>query len=126
MADRPVDFEAVSASGDDDGIDVGEDAIPAPLLCIHGCDHRPLADIDDNGEVIEDDDTVARSPGSGGGDGIVEPRKAGLVKVQLSTVDTLLGVTAELKLLAGLLEGLAEACPGLLRGALRLAQTAEA
>src|SRR3990172_4103792 len=62
-ADQPSGFAICGRRlpirlGDDDGVNVGEDAVLS-LLSVEGGDDGPLADIDDDGEAIEHDDAVA-------------------------------------------------------------------
>lgn len=92
VADRPVN-PLVRRSGDDNAVDVREDATS---FLLHGCNDRALPDIDNDREVIKHHDAVARALFGRAGDRGIKAAQLGLVQRQVSAINPLLGVTAEL------------------------------
>jgi hypothetical protein len=99
-------------SGDDDGIDVGEDSRPASFAG-HRRHDGAAADIYDHGELVEHHDAVAGALLGGAGDGGIEALEASGVQVEVAAVDAFLRVAAELDVSPGSGEKVGECrCPG--------------
>jgi len=101
------------ASGEDDAVDVREDPLSTSLAVIERRDDRPLTDVDDEGEFVEDDHGLTSSFGSRRFDGVRQPGAPSGIQLDVAALEAALGAPAELEKASRQLELRAEAAAGI-------------